>query len=172
VLSAQRRQNSAVPTYSENGAMFPNHGMGSPFCKPNEKYRTRVAKKPATRAGTGMQEAGDRPGDHWRVTRRFRSKGCVPRTLPGDGMVCGISYDFERIVGIASVQTIDPVVETKSEGAASTLESKSSTTRLVASEAIALPTTSVLRLNSTPLPAHRRCINLRKVSHPGNELSD
>lgn len=81
-------------------------------------------------------------------------------------MVCGISYDFERIIGIASVQTIDPVVETKSEGAASTLESKSSTTRLVASEAIALPTTSVLRLNSTPLPAHRRCINLRKDRTP------
>ena len=106
--------------------------------------------------------------------------------------MCGITYDFERIVGIAPVQTIDPVVETKSEtrpsarsrialhnearsastGAASTLESKSSTARLVASEAIALPTTSVLRLNFTPLPAHRRCINLRKVSHPGNELSD
>jgi hypothetical protein len=26
----------AVLTYSENGATFPNDGMGSPFCKPNE----------------------------------------------------------------------------------------------------------------------------------------
>jgi hypothetical protein len=34
----------AVLTYSENGAIFPNDGMGSPFCKPNEKFRTRVAK--------------------------------------------------------------------------------------------------------------------------------
>jgi hypothetical protein len=31
VIIAQRRQNSAVLTYSENGAMFPNHGMGSPL---------------------------------------------------------------------------------------------------------------------------------------------
>jgi hypothetical protein len=31
--------------------------------------------------------------------RRFRSKRCVPRTLPSDGMACGITYDFERTVG-------------------------------------------------------------------------
>jgi hypothetical protein len=31
VIIAHRRQNSAVLTYSENGARFPNHGMGSPF---------------------------------------------------------------------------------------------------------------------------------------------
>ncbi|HET9377791.1 MAG TPA: hypothetical protein VFO40_22655 [Chthoniobacterales bacterium] len=45
VIIAQRRQNSAVLTYSENGAKFPNHGMGSPFCKPNEKIQDEGCKK-------------------------------------------------------------------------------------------------------------------------------
>lgn len=59
------------------------------------------------------------------------------------------------------------MVETKSEGAASTLESKSSTARLVASEAIALPTTSMLRLNSTPLPAHRSVLEEGEIEQVG-----
>jgi hypothetical protein len=37
VIIAQRRQNSAVLTYSENGAMFPNNGMGSPRKSPSLK---------------------------------------------------------------------------------------------------------------------------------------
>jgi hypothetical protein len=76
VLIPQRWQNSGVLTYSENGATFPNRGMGSPFCKPNEKVQNEGCKKKkkktryltqeegARRAGPGKQEAGDRPGDH------------------------------------------------------------------------------------------------------------
>jgi len=61
----------AVLTYSENGAIFPNDGMGSPFCKPNEKIQNEGCKKRhltqeegARRVAPGKQEAGDRPGDH------------------------------------------------------------------------------------------------------------
>jgi hypothetical protein len=62
----------AVLTYSKNGATFPNDGMGSPFCKPNEiiqnegwkKNRYLTQEEGARRAGSGKQEAGDRPGDH------------------------------------------------------------------------------------------------------------
>jgi hypothetical protein len=61
-----------VLTNSENGAMFPNHGMGSPFCKPNEKIqdegckKTRhlTKKKEQEEWGPVKQEAGDRSGDH------------------------------------------------------------------------------------------------------------
>jgi hypothetical protein len=68
VLIAQRWQNSTVPTYSENGAMFPNHGMGSPFCKPNEKIQDEGCKK--------TRHLSEKSGD-----RNARSRGTTRRSL-------------------------------------------------------------------------------------------
>ena len=128
-----------VLTYSKNGATFPNDGIGSPFCKPNEIIRNEGCKKPLPDPRRRSEKSG---------SRKARSRGSTRRSLKsqarGGNKIRRRCFDSEII---------------------------SSTIRLVASEAIALPTTSVLRLNSTPLPAHRRCINfnLRKVSHPGND---
>jgi len=106
-------------TYSENGAASQSWN-GISFCKPNEKIQDEGYKKnpPPEREERGQEckKPGIDPAIIGGVTRRFHSKGYVPRTLPGDGIVCGITYDFERIVRYRfQSKRIDPVVETKSE---------------------------------------------------------
>jgi hypothetical protein len=49
---------SAVLAYSENGAVFPNHGMGSSFPKPNEKIENERLQKPPPDQEEGARRAG------------------------------------------------------------------------------------------------------------------
>jgi hypothetical protein len=50
----------AVLTYSENGATFPNDGMGSPFCNPNEIIQNEGKKKPLPDPRRRSEKSGPR----------------------------------------------------------------------------------------------------------------
>jgi hypothetical protein len=106
--------------------------MGSPFCKPNEKIQNEDCKK-INRHLTKKKEREERgqeskkPGIDPAITEESRAASAarVAFQEPCHAMdsVRGIPMTSNEQSVSASVQTIDPVVERKSEGAASTLES-------------------------------------------------
>ena len=61
-------------TYSENEAMFPNHGMESHLVSQTKKYRTRAAKK--NRHLTKKKERAQR-----RLRRTIAGRDAVMRSL-------------------------------------------------------------------------------------------
>jgi hypothetical protein len=121
VLIAQRPQNSAVLTYSENGAMFPITEWDLHFVSQTKKYRTRVVKK--NRHLTKKKEQEERgqeskkPGIDPTIIEESRAASAarVPFHEPChamDGVRDTPMISNDQSVS-ASVRTIDPVVGRK-----------------------------------------------------------